>query len=128
MLNRRLSTWHAHIKLNSKWRPQLRPWACTTDRISNVKVMLVENCDIMDLHVTKWSGFMCQPRDKSREHQVSLAEQERKSSILPSSGSGCRWIIFEGINMHTCREMQQIRRKISSHVLGLSMLAGVGLV
>ena len=27
-----------------------------------VKVMLVKNCDIVELHATKWSRFMCQPR------------------------------------------------------------------
>ena len=52
----------------------------------------------MDLRVTKWSGFMCQPR---RYVEASLANEERRKFNFYN-----RLVldIYEGIYMHTGRE------------------------
>ena len=39
--------------------PSLRLWGCTIDRISNGQSDVRQK--LVDLHTTKWSGFMCKP-------------------------------------------------------------------
>ena len=72
-----------HIKLNSKWRPQLRPWVFTIDRISN---------GWSDTHQKLWHhGPAC---DKMEWIYVSTKVIRRGivelTSLNKNSGSGYR--------------------------------------
>ena len=73
-------TYWACAKLNSKWLPSLRLWACNID-----KVTLVENWAIVDLRSTKWADLCVNHGWGS----VELASLMKKEGAIGS--------FFEGI-------------------------------
>ena len=55
-----MSAEHAHIKTKFKMPSSIKGCGhVSLIESAMIEVTLVENCDIMDLCVTKWNGFMC---------------------------------------------------------------------
>ena len=67
-------------KLNSKWLLSLRLLACTITESVVVKLTLVENWDIVDLHATNGTDLCVNHGDTLRECRASLTDEERRKS------------------------------------------------
>ena len=99
-------TGHAQIKVNSKWLPSLRLWACTIDRIGNGRSdarrklrhrgparYKMERIYVSAKAICQGSVELASLMKKKEERRKKKEERRRKKEkiqFLPPSGSGCR--------------------------------------